>query len=252
MIHLEYKPCSKCELVKPFSEFNKLTEAPYGLRYQCKQCLIEYRIENKDAIRQRDKAWREKNKHIKSASDADYRAKNSEYLKKSKREYYFKNRDSLLEYKKNWYEENKEKKSEYDKKWRESRKEFHNEQWINKYYTCPLFRLTDTIRSLISQSFRKNGYRKTSKTAQILGCSFEELKEHIENQFLQGMSWENRGEWHIDHIVPVCSAKNEDQLIAINHYTNLRPLWAIDNLSKGGSYCELAAKAFYKKMGVES
>jgi hypothetical protein len=67
---------------------------------------------------------------------------------------------------------------------------------------------------------------------QILGCTIQEFKLHIESQFKDGMSWDNRGEWHIDHIMPLSMAKTEDELVRLNHYKNLRPLWAHENLSK--------------------
>ena len=80
---------------------------------------------------------------------------------------------------------------------------------------------------------RNKGYAKSSKTTAILGCDWKTLKLHIERQFTKNMTWENRSEWHIDHIVPLASANTEEELIALNHYTNLRPMWAEDNLSKG-------------------
>jgi hypothetical protein len=64
-------------------------------------------------------------------------------------------------------------------------------------------------------------------------CSFEEFFIHIESQFIDGMSWENRSLWHIDHIIPLATAKTEEEILRLNHYTNLRPLWALDNLKKG-------------------
>jgi hypothetical protein len=67
---------------------------------------------------------------------------------------------------------------------------------------------------------------------QILGCTIQEFKLHIEFQFKDGMSWDNRGEWHIDHIMPLSMAKTEDELVRLNHYKNLRPLWAHENLTK--------------------
>jgi len=80
---------------------------------------------------------------------------------------------------------------------------------------------------------KRYGYTKKSKTFEILGCDYETFKKHIESQFIDGMSWENRNEWHVDHIIPVSSAKDEGEMILLNHYLNLQPLWATDNLSKG-------------------
>ena len=79
---------------------------------------------------------------------------------------------------------------------------------------------------------KNGGYRKKSKTADILGCSFEEFKTHIESQFQPRMSWENRHLWQIDHIMPVSMAKTYDEIVRLNHYKNLRPLWALDNQKK--------------------
>lgn len=77
------------------------------------------------------------------------------------------------------------------------------------------------------------GYSKTSKTYKILGCSYEEFKQYLESQFTNGMTWENAGEWHLDHIYPVSLATDEEHLIKLNHYTNFQPMWAEDNLKKG-------------------
>lgn len=67
----------------------------------------------------------------------------------------------------------------------------------------------------------------------MLGCDFKTAHKHIEKQFTEGMSWDNRSEWHIDHIIPLASAKTEEELAKLCHYTNLQPLWAEDNLRKG-------------------
>jgi len=81
-------------------------------------------------------------------------------------------------------------------------------------------------------AFKMRGYKKNTKTKSILGCSFSEFKAHMENQFTQGMSWNNRPLWHIDHIIPMATAKTEEDVIKLNHYKNLRPLWAEENRKK--------------------
>jgi len=80
--------------------------------------------------------------------------------------------------------------------------------------------------------------RKTNKTFNIIGCTPEFLKEYIENQFTEGMTWENHGQfgWHIDHIIPLSSVKTEEELYPLFHYTNLQPLWWLDNIKKGTKY----------------
>lgn len=88
------------------------------------------------------------------------------------------------------------------------------------------------MRSILLKAFYRNGYTKRSKSQQILGCTWPELVAHIESKFQPGMTWENRGEWHIDHIIPLATAETEADIVRLNHYTNLQPLWAEDNLRK--------------------
>jgi hypothetical protein len=102
-----------------------------------------------------------------------------------------------------------------------------------------LFKLIDNVRSLIRSSFKRTKFNKNSKTIQILGCTIRELKSHIQSQFKQGMSWDNRNEWHIDHIMPVSMAKTEDEVVRLNHYKNLRPLWAHENRFKSDNTPEI-------------
>jgi hypothetical protein len=82
-------------------------------------------------------------------------------------------------------------------------------------------------------SIKGKGYTKKSKTSEYLGCTFNEFKTYIEEKFIENMSWENRMDWHLDHIYPISLAETEDELIKLNHYTNFQPLWAVDNLRKG-------------------
>lgn len=110
---------------------------------------------------------------------------------------------------------------------------YYNEYNKKRRLLDPLFKLSYNIRGLIGQSFRKNGYTKKSQSYKILGCTFIEFKQHLQNQFTEGMNWSNQGKWHMDHIYPVSLAKDEEELIRLNHYTNFQPLWALDNLKKG-------------------
>lgn len=83
---------------------------------------------------------------------------------------------------------------------------------------------------------------RTAAAYRLLGCELSELVRHLESKFLPGMSWENRSQWHVDHIKPLCTfdlTKPEQQAVAF-HYTNLQPLWAIDNLRKGGRWQRLS------------
>jgi hypothetical protein len=121
---------------------------------------------------------------------------------------------------------------------RERRNKYINEYVKNRLKNDPKFKFKYSIRQLISQALRNKGYKKESLTYEILGCDFDTFRTHIEKQFLKGMSWENRSEWHLDHIYPVSKARDEQHLIELNHYTNFRPLWASDNMSKSDKIIE--------------
>lgn len=119
-----------------------------------------------------------------------------------------------------------------------------NQKRINEYYykwhaarvlNDPLYAIKSRVRARLHMALRNYGVPKRTKTAIMLGCSWEELKQHLENQFLPGMSWDNRSEWHIDHIVPLSRAETEQDLLDLSHHSNLRPLWKKDNLLKSDS-----------------
>jgi hypothetical protein len=111
---------------------------------------------------------------------------------------------------------------------------FRREELKIKYHNNIQFRLMNLLRSRLTNIFKKKKHKKTGSVIKDLGCSIDELKKHIENQFTDGMTWENQGKWHIDHIKPICNFDLSDrkQFLEVFHYTNLRPLWAVDNLKR--------------------
>lgn len=96
----------------------------------------------------------------------------------------------------------------------------------------PIFATKGRVRTRIRTFLKSNGYSKLSKTQEILGCDWNHLKTHLESKFVDGMSWENLRLWHIDHIIPLASAKSVEEVVRLCHYTNLQPLWAEDNMKK--------------------
>ena len=96
----------------------------------------------------------------------------------------------------------------------------------------PIFSMQHRVRCRIIDFIKKNGYSKPSKTQDMLGCDWAKLKAHLESKFVDGMSWANRSMWHIDHVLPLSSAKSLEEVVKLCHYTNLQPLWAEDNLRK--------------------
>ena len=131
-------------------------------------------------------------------------------------------------------EHSKKYKKQYMSEQDNRRKAFDSaNKWVrNRRLNDSLFALIGRCRARMNLAFRSKGYKKRSKTHEILGCSYEFLIGYIESQFWTGMTWENRSEWHIDHIIPIASAKTEEDVIRLSHYTNLQPLWAADNLRK--------------------
>jgi len=204
----EYNKQYRLDNKEKIKEYNK----QYSKQWQLdnKEKLKQYRLDNKQKISEQQKQWRLDNKEKQKQYHLDNKEKRKEYRK----EYNLQNKEKF----KNYFFNNKEKINEYYK---------------NKRITDPLYKLRCNISTLLYLSIKRNGYTKKSKSYKILGCSFEEFKLHLEKQFTKGMNWENQGKWHLDHIYPVSLAKDEEELIRLNHYTNFQPLWAIDNIKKG-------------------
>lgn len=211
----------------------------------------KYRIKNKEILNEYDKTYYLKNKEKKKEREKKRYLNNKEKIKKRVGEYYLKNKNKIKERDVKYYANNKEKILEYKKEYRhknsERIKEYrltHKENlriyYNNKLANDELYRLSKNIRGLIRDSLKRRGYRKTSKTQNILGCTFEEFKIYLESKFEPWMNWSNYGNWNgnpneintswdIDHIIPMSSATTEEEVIKLNHYTNLQPLCSYVN-----------------------
>lgn len=223
------KKCTKCGTEKALSEFGKDKKAKDGYKYSCKSCNKAYQkaynkayLEaNKDKIKEVKKAWYETNKDKIAENRKAYRQANKGKIKDKKKAHYEANKDKIKAKNKAYYEDNKDKI-------KDKIKAYHNK----KRKEDAIYRLKCNLRTRLCQAVKNKGYSKNTKTADTLGCSWEFLKEYLEAQFTKGMNWDNYGEWHIDHIKPLASAKTEQEVYSLNHYTNLQPLWAEENLSK--------------------
>ncbi len=163
------KKCCKCKVWQPLTEYNYSNKHWDNLRNDCKQCLVEWRKENRTSIQ----------------------SSNTKYEK-------------------------------------------------NRKLVDVEFKLLKTLRSRLGNAINRQNSHKNNTTIKLLGCSVSFLKGYLEAKFKEGMTWENHGEWHIDHIKP-CSSFNlldEEEQQKCFHYTNLQPLWAADNLSKGCKYID--------------
>jgi len=148
------------------------------------------------------------------------------------------------EYCKKWAELNKEKRKQYhatryqqqkDKilQRKRLRKDEINERDKFRYANDIQYRLKVVLRKRLWHALKKN--QKTGSAVEDLGCTIEEFKIYLESKFQSGMSWTNMGKWHIDHIKPLDAFDLTDlvQLRQACHFTNLQPMWAVDNLKKG-------------------
>ena len=199
-------------------------------------------MERKNKNYQKEYSKKEKDKKNENAKK--YYLENKEKIKKRVNQYYLENKEVLDNGQKKYRQENVEKIIEYRKKLStEKKKEYSlkaNYKNKNRAKNEPLFRLTKNIRTLVGKSIRENGFKKESKTFNILGCSFEDFKIHLESKFESWMNWVNYGNpkdgifetnktWDIDHIKPLATATTEEELLKLNHYTNLQPLCSYQN-----------------------
>ena len=152
----------------------------------------------------------------------ELRAKNPEKSRIESQRAYYKDVNKSHKYQKEWRMRNLEKRQK-------QQREYNG----NKRITDPIFLAKSRFRGRLRKMLERKKFTRKSRTAQIIGCSWEDLRKHIESQFVDGMTWENRNLWHIDHIIPMASAKTIEELEKLCHYTNLQPLWAKDNMSKG-------------------
>jgi hypothetical protein len=161
-----------------------------------------------------------------------YQLKNRNKILKRKKEYYLKNKEQIIEKQFKYYLENKEKINNYKNKYHKKRRQ-----------TDPKYKILTTLRDRIRSALKNNQSGMASKsknTKKLLGCTVDELWIHLEKQFKPGMTRKNHGKWHIDHIIPCSSfdlTRPEEQVKCF-HYTNLQPLWAIDNFIKGAKHEE--------------
>jgi hypothetical protein len=132
-----------------------------------------------------------------------------------------------------YVEKNREHVKAYQRSYKKANREKRNEKTRLKYKTDPSYRLKTNCRNRISAFLKSK--KGSVKSADLIGCTLEELKQYIGSMFKPGMNWENYGSvWHVDHIMPIASFELSDieQIKRCFHYTNLQPLFAVDNLKK--------------------
>lgn len=203
------KTCTKCKLDKELDDFPKSINFKSGFNSICKKCI---NLHNKE-----------------------YRDNNSEKFNNKRKEHYQKNIIKMREDKRKYYASHVKEKSEYDKTYRElnSKKiSEYKKNWENINKDNPIFKIKRNLRSRVRHALE--GKTKRDKTFELIGCTPNYFIEYIESQFKDGMSWDNYGEWHIDHIKECFrfDLNDENQQRECFHYTNQRPLWANENLTR--------------------
>ena len=196
---VEIKHCPTCDSWKDLSEYNKQSSSWDKLARMCRKCYCEYKTnkrKNDEKYKQSDILYKQKYEQSgrrKEVSKIRYEEKKDEILKKC---------------------------IAYNKK---------------KYNTDPYFKVVCCMRSRISKLLKQKNADKYNKFYTYLGCSKQDFILYFQAKFKEGMTWKNRHLWHIDHVLPCSSfdlTKPEEQAKCF-HYTNLQPLWASENLSKG-------------------
>lgn len=256
------KKCSKCEIDKNIDDYHKSSASKDGYKSICKSCISikekerqskpEYKEKYKEYIKsipkdikfKRYKVYYENNKEKVLTENSKYRANNKEKVKEIGKLYRDKNKDTLKEKNKSYRNDSKNK--EKQKEWRLNnpdkiksyRKKYLNSEKVsehrNNWYKSIKKRKPYLLawRSVLTNTLKRFNKKKEGETIKLLGYSALQLKEHIENLFLEGMSWDNYGEWHIDHKKMVSSFDPETPMYIVNSLDNLRPLWAEDNCSR--------------------
>jgi hypothetical protein len=227
------KRCGKCHIEQDLCFFGKDSKRKDGLKTICKDCrkieskkrydenkeyFIQYNQLTKESRNVSKKKWSELNKDKVNISSKKYVLNNSEKRKESIKIYYLNNKEKIKDYKKRWDKNNPTYMTDYDKKRKKIDPEY--KLWVN-------------IRNRTSNYIKLKNITKNNSTYNLIGLTPNELKTHLEKQFTKGMTWELFGQnIHIDHIIPLSSAKTEEEIYKLCHYTNLQPLWAEDNLKK--------------------
>ena len=201
---METKICNCCKIEKSITNFSNNKRFEDNKNPTCKECdkmrSLKYYYSNKELVELKRKEYIQTEKY--KIRRQNYLKENREEINRVKKLYELNNRENILQKKKDYYQRKK---------------------------NDPIFALTKRLRQGIYRSLRGV---KLRSSLDILGCTEEKFKIHIENQFTDDMSWDRLNEIHIDHIIPISSAETLEDVYRLNHYTNLQPLWARDNIQK--------------------
>lgn len=182
-----------------------------------REAARKYRADNPEKTLERSRAGHEKFRERERAQARQWNKNNPE---KHKANF------------KRWREKNPEKAKEHARNWARANREKLNEWRRDRHASDPKWAMAMRCRSRLGYALHSKGFKKESKTADMLGCSWEQLCAHLETFFTDEINWDTRDKWHVDHIIPLASAKTMDELKELAKWTNLQPLLGPDNLAK--------------------
>lgn len=248
------KACTKCGELKPLEQYSVQKTVRDGRRSRCKKCeaeiaLARYHANREQYLNNQRKRyaadpekfralalkWHADNTIRANKRSAKWKADNPAAVAAYNKEYYAENRQESKDRFRSWVQDNALRRKEYMRLWHVENPE-KNRSYSKRRLENIRVRIENAVRCRIWATIirgSKNGRRSLS----LLGYSAEDLRAHIQRQFSQGMTWDNYGEWHIDHVIPLSSfnyqTPDDPEFKAAWAMTNLRPLWKIDNLRKG-------------------
>lgn len=214
----ETKVCNKCSIEKPLDEFYKSGKYYRG---KCKECINLY---NKNNRQDYYKKYRLDNKEKRNEYNKKYYKENKEIIKEKYKEYYI-----------NWRKNNKEHSKQYRKDNLEKIKQQQNIRQKEKIKKDKIYKLKHNLRVNVNKLLKNKNIIKKQKTEQIIGCDIEIATNYLLETFKKnyGYKWDGIEPVHIDHIIPLATAKTEEEVIKLFNYKNLQLLKAQDNLRKG-------------------
>lgn len=235
------KTCTRCNETKPLDDFHNCQSKPGGKFSACKSCRNQANRKRMEAIgydklykkakaspgykEARAKRYQDNPMPAKSRA-RKWKAENPDRAKELRKADYWRNRQRYISEALKWSQENIERRREIAKR------------YSRKIHSDPKSRPAIAARKMLARVMASTGKKKKGKTFSILGYNKEQFKRHIESQFEQGMTWANHGAWHVDHIISVSEmiALGVTSPSKINALSNLRPIWAVHNLSKGSGF----------------
>lgn len=236
------KICNTCRIEKSYENYTKEKLAKDGHKNKCKSCIAKASKEkyalDPESRRQYEAKWRAANVDKCTAKTYKWRENHPDRISNYRKKYYGENKEKIAESSRNTYLKHKEKYNAINRKYHKDNHVALMQKRKERIEANPLLQFKERIRQLTKNAFYRLKHNKSKRTNTILGADWETVKLHFISQFKDGMTWEAfiAGEIHVDHIQPLASAKTEEELVSLCHYTNLQPLWCLDNLSKGATF----------------